>query len=157
VEKNSGYVRLELDEHEHRLTGQTLRHRHEGGAEPHGYYEHPEDGARSPEGKIPTHVVVNTRTGEVWSEDVEGNPLTTYEVAREWAGLVNYAMKPGHQTFKVFRLVEEQTVSIRDGAITAWLRENLYMPWVIAIKLTAIRRGWRRWPVPKELRGRKGK
>ena len=29
--------------HEHHYSGQTLRHDHEGGDMPHGYYGHPED------------------------------------------------------------------------------------------------------------------
>lgn len=30
--------------HEHKHEGQTLRHDHPGGEQPHGYFEHPEDG-----------------------------------------------------------------------------------------------------------------
>lgn len=29
--------------HEHRYSGQVLRHSHDGGNEPHGYFQHPED------------------------------------------------------------------------------------------------------------------
>jgi len=36
--------------HEHNYQGQTLRHAHPGGREPHGYYGHPED--RVPDGAI---------------------------------------------------------------------------------------------------------
>jgi hypothetical protein len=32
------------DLHEHRYSGQVLRHTHAGGHREHGYYEHPEDG-----------------------------------------------------------------------------------------------------------------
>jgi hypothetical protein len=32
--------------HEHEFQGQKLRHDHEGGDAPHGYFEHPEDGHR---------------------------------------------------------------------------------------------------------------
>jgi hypothetical protein len=33
--------------HEHNYDGQTLRHSHPGGREPHGYFGHPEDGGQS--------------------------------------------------------------------------------------------------------------
>ncbi len=32
-----------MTEHEHRYSGQTLRHSHDGGDQPHGYFQHAED------------------------------------------------------------------------------------------------------------------
>jgi hypothetical protein len=38
-----GYTYIGKGHHRHRCQGQTLRHAHAGGSEPHGYYDHPED------------------------------------------------------------------------------------------------------------------
>lgn len=45
-----GYAWLGLGKHEHRYQGQTLRHAHKGGSNPHGYFGHPEDVARARQG-----------------------------------------------------------------------------------------------------------
>jgi len=48
--------------HEHRYSSQVLRHSHDGGNEPHGYFQHPEDFPQEEPG-----------SGETYN----GQPLTT--------------------------------------------------------------------------------
>jgi hypothetical protein len=50
--------------HTHTYQGQTLRHDHPGGDQPHGYYGHPEDNVNSPEFGAGTYELSAPRTGD---------------------------------------------------------------------------------------------
>jgi len=49
--------------HRHTYSGQTLRHDHEGGDQPHGYFGHPEDNVNSPDFGAGTYELASTGSG----------------------------------------------------------------------------------------------
>jgi len=65
--------------HEHVFQGQKLVHDHQGGEQPHGYFEHPEDGSRATEAKSTTPLYAVTRE---MVEELAKREVTDEEVSR---------------------------------------------------------------------------
>lgn len=73
--------------HEHTYQGQTLRHDHEGGTSPHGYYGHPED-AGSPEFGTGTYELLSApalldRVTGFMNEQLGQDDMSLAEIAGE--------------------------------------------------------------------------
>lgn len=48
--------------------------------------------------RMPTHIVIDTYDGWVWSRDRDGNPFTE-ETAREWRDVLNDERNPTKRTY----------------------------------------------------------
>jgi hypothetical protein len=65
--------------HTHEFQGQKLVHDHQGGEQPHGYFDHPEDGSRATEARSTTPLYAVTRE---MVEELAKREVTDEEVAR---------------------------------------------------------------------------
>ena len=69
--------------HTHTYSGQTLKHDHPGGDQPHGYYGHPEDNVNSPEFGAGTYAPGDTLADALAAVDrAKGSGFTTDGTAK---------------------------------------------------------------------------
>jgi len=64
----------------------------------------------------PTHVVVDTRDGHTWAVGEDGQPMVEATAGR-FAARRNSELPRERQTYRVFRLIQEDPFTVHSGAV----------------------------------------